>query len=214
MSYELEIALVLIVVAASCALPGTFLVLRRMSLVSDAISHVLLFGIVLAYFATQDADSPWLLAGAAATGVLTVALVELLHRTRLIKEDAAIGLVFPALFAAGVLLASLYLRQTHLDVDRVLLGYPEYARQARWQIAGTPVKPLGVMAGVLAINALLVVVFFKELKLTTFDPALAVSLGFRPGILHYGLMAVGLYSGGAALISLIALALFGKARTA
>jgi manganese/zinc/iron transport system permease protein len=150
---------------------------------------VLLFGIVLAYFATQDADSPWLLAGAAATGVLTVALVELLQRTRLVKEDAAIGLVFPALFAAGVLLASIYLRQTHLDVDRVLLGYPEYARQARWQVAGTPVKPLWVMTGVLGINMVFVAVFYKELKLTTFDPALATSLGFRPGLIHYGLMA-------------------------
>jgi len=189
MSFELELILVLVAVAAACALPGAFLVLRRMSLVSDAIGHVLLFGIVLAYFVTQDADSPWLLFGAAATGVVTVALVELLQKTQLVKEDAAIGLVFPALFAAGVLLASLYLRQTHLDVDRVLLGYPEYAREARWEIAGTPVKPLWVMLGVLALNALLLAIFYKELKLTTFDPALAASLGFRPGLMHYGLMA-------------------------
>ena len=190
MNYELEIILVLVVVAVACALPGSFLVLRRMSLVSDAISHVLLLGIVLAYFLTNDADSPWLLVGAAAAGVLTVALVELLQRTKLIKEDAAIGLVFPALFALGVLLASLYLRQTHLDVDRVLLGQPEYARQARWELGGTAIKPLWVMIGVLALNVLLLAVFSKELKLTTFDPALAASLGFRPGLMHYGLMAV------------------------
>lgn len=189
MNFETEIILVLVAVAAACALPGTFLVLRRMSLVSDAIGHVLLFGIVLAYFATQDADSPWLLFGAAATGVLTVALVEVLQKTKLVKEDAAVGLVFPALFAGGVLLASLYLRQTHLDVDRVLLGYPEYAREARWQIGDTPVKPLYVLLGVLGLNAILIAVFYKELKLTTFDPALAASLGFRPGLMHYGLMA-------------------------
>lgn len=189
MSFEREIIVVLAAVAAACALPGAFLVLRRMALVSDAIGHVLLFGIVLAYFATNNPDSPWLLFGAAATGVLTVALVELLQKTKLVKEDAAIGLVFPALFAGGVLFASLYLRQTHLDVDRVLLGYPEYAREARWEIAGEPVKPLWVMLGVLGLNAFLVVVFFKELKLTTFDPALAASLGFRPGLMHYGLMA-------------------------
>jgi manganese/zinc/iron transport system permease protein len=188
MSFTLEISLVLAAVAASCALPGTFLVLRRMSLVSDAIGHVLLFGIVLAYFAVQDADSPWLLFGAAGTGVLTVALVELIQRTKLLKEDAAIGLVFPALFAGGVLLASLYLRQTHLDVDRVLLGMPEYAREARWQIGTMPVKPRHVLIIVLAMNAVLLAVFYKELKLTTFDPALAASLGFRPGLLHYGLM--------------------------
>ena len=189
MSFDLEIILVLVAVAAACALPGTFLVLRRMSLVSDAIGHVLLLGIVLAYFITQDADSPWLLLGAAGTGVLTVALVELLQKSKLVKEDAAVGLVFPALFAAGVLLASLYLRQTHLDVDRVLLGYPEYAREARWQIGDTPVKPLFVLLGVLGLNAILLAVFYKELKLTTFDPALAASLGFRPTLMHYGLMA-------------------------
>ena len=127
MGYANEIGLVLVVVAVACALPGAFLVLRRMALVSDAISHVLLLGIVLAYFATRDVESPWLLTGAAATGVLTVALVELLHRTRLVKADAAVGLVFPAMFALGVLLASIFLRNTHLDVDAVLLGQPEYA---------------------------------------------------------------------------------------
>lgn len=190
MSFQAELILVLVVVAAACALPGSFLVLRRMSLVSDAIGHVLLFGIVIAYFVVHDADSPWLLAGAALTGLLTVALVETLQRTRRIKEDAAIGLVFPALFAAGAMLASLYLRQTHLDVDRVLLGYPEYAREARWQIAGVPVKPLWVMIAVLALNFVLLAIFFKELKLTTFDAELAASLGFRPGWIHYGLMAM------------------------
>jgi manganese/zinc/iron transport system permease protein len=190
MSYANEIALVLVIVAVACSLPGAFLVLRRVALVSDAISHVLLFGIVLAYFATRDLNSPWLLAGAAATGVLTVALVELLQRTRLVKADAAVGLVFPALFAAGVLLASMFLRNTHLDADAVLLGQPELATEARWVIAGRAVKPLWVMAGVLALNLGLVVLFFKELKLTTFDPGLAAALGFRPGLLHYGLMTV------------------------
>ena len=189
MSFASE-TLVLVVVAVACALPGAFLVLRRMALVSDAISHVLLFGIVVAYFATRDLDSPWLLAGAAATGVLTVALVELLQRTRLVKADAAVGLVFPAMFAAGVLLASIFLRNTHLDVDAVLLGQPEYAANPRWHVAGRQVKPLWVMAGVLALNVVLVGLFFKELKLTTFDPELAAALGFRPGLLHYGLMTV------------------------
>jgi len=189
MNFELEITLVLVAVAAACALPGTFLVLRRMSLVSDAIGHVLLFGIVLAYFVTQNADSPWLLVGAAATGVLTVALVEALQRTKRVKEDAAVGLVFPALFAGGVLLASLYLRNTHLDVDRVLMGSPEFARQARWSIAGWPVKPLAVLIVALLANAALLASFYKELKLTTFDPALAAALGYRPALVHYGLMA-------------------------
>lgn len=190
MSSTTEITLVLVVVSVACAVPGCFLVLRRLSLVSDAISHVLLFGIVLAYLAVRDLDSLWLPVAAAGAGLLTVSLVELLQRTKLVKEDAAIGLVFPALFAVGVILASLYLRNTHLDVDAVMLGQPELATDARWVVGGTPVKPLWVLAGVLAVNLALAAAFFKELKLTTFDPALAASLGFRPGSMHYALMTV------------------------
>src|SRR3712207_3635749 len=101
---QIEIQLIAAVVAIACALPGVFLVLRRMALMSDAISHAILLGIVLAFFVTEDITSPFLILAAAATGVLTVSLVELLNRTRLVKEDAAIGLVFPALFSIGVIL--------------------------------------------------------------------------------------------------------------
>lgn len=188
---ELETISLVVAVAAACAVPGVFLVLRRLALVGDAISHVLLFGIVLAYFATRDLYSPWLIVGAAASGVLAVALVESLHRTQLVKEDAAIGLVFPALFALGTLFASMYLRGTHLDVDAVLLGHAE------WVIWTPPVyvgemylgrQPAVIMAGVFALNVALVAIFYKEMKLATFDAALAATLGFTPTILHYGLM--------------------------
>ncbi len=183
-------AVVLALVAAACALPGVFLLLRRMALVSDAIGHVLLFGIVLGYFAVRDIDSPLLPLAAAAAGLATVALVELLQKTRLVKEDAAIGLVFPALFAGGVLLASVYLRNTHLDADAVLLGHPDLATGDEWEVGGLYLPGAGVkLAVVLALNLALLLLFFKELKLTTFDPALAASLGFRPGRVHYGLMA-------------------------
>lgn len=183
-------AVVLSLVAAACALPGVFLVLRRMALVSDAIGHVLLFGIVLGYFVVRDIDSPLLLLAAAVAGLATVALVELLQKTRLVKEDAAIGLVFPALFAGGVLLASVYLRNTHLDADAVLLGHPDLATSDEWQVGGLFLPGVGVkLAAVLALNLALLLLFFKELKLTTFDPALAAALAFRPGRVHYGLMA-------------------------
>jgi manganese/zinc/iron transport system permease protein len=186
-----DLILTLGVVAAACALPGVFLVLRRMSLVSDAIGHVLLLGIVLAYFIVRNADSPWLLLGAALTGLLTVALVEALQRTKLVKADAAIGLVFPALFSLGVVLVSVsHLRSAHLDIDRVLLGQPDLATVPRFPIFGMVVPPVWVMGAVLLLNGTLVLVLYKELKLSTFDPALAASLGFRPGLIHYGLMAV------------------------
>src|SRR5690606_35691313 len=119
---EFEILLIAIVVAMACALPGVFLVLRRMALMSDAISHSILLGIVLAFFVTGDVTSPLLILAAAATGVLTVMLVELLNHTRLVREDAAIGLTFPFLFSIGVILIARFAGNVHLDTDAVLLG--------------------------------------------------------------------------------------------
>jgi manganese/zinc/iron transport system permease protein len=187
----LEIAPVMAVVAAACAVPGVFLLLRRMALVADAISHVLLFGIVAAYLVVRDLSSPWLMAGAVASGVLTVALVEALQRSRLVKEDAAIGLVFPALFSLGTILATMYTRDVHLDADSVLLGHPEFAPFDRIELAGRSVpRAVVVVGGLFVVSLALVGGLFKELKLTTFDPALAAALGFRPGLVHYGLMTL------------------------
>jgi manganese/zinc/iron transport system permease protein len=185
-----DIGLVLAAVAAACAIPGVFLVLRRMSLVSDAIGHVLLLGIVLTYFLTRTIESPWLLVGAALTGLLTVVLVELLQRTQLVKVDAAIGLVFPAFFALGVLLVTVYIPNVHIDVDAVLLGQPELATEPRWRLFGVELQPLIIMVVVFLMNFVLCLLLYKELKLSTFDPGLAATLGFRPGVLHYGLMAI------------------------
>ncbi len=190
MSYQLEMILVLASVGAACAVPGVFLVLRRVALVADAISHVLLFGIVLAYLVTKDLASPWLFFGATASGVLTVALVELLRRSDRVAEDAAIGLVFPALFAAGTLLASLYLRGTHLDVDSVLLGFAEFAPTDRLEWFDLLPRSAVILLGLFALELALVAAFFKELKLATFDAALASTFGFAPILLHYGLMTV------------------------
>src|SRR5207253_9954992 len=108
--------------AAACAVPGVFLVLRRMAILSDAISHVLLLGIVVAFLAVGDLRSPLLLVGAATAGLASVVLVEALQRTRRVKEDAAIGLVFPALFSLGVILVSRHAGNVHLDTDAVLKG--------------------------------------------------------------------------------------------
>jgi manganese/zinc/iron transport system permease protein len=120
-AYQLNAILTGVLAAVACALPGVFLVLRRLALVSDAIGHVVLLGIVLGFLLVGELGSPVLLVGAAATGLVLVAAVEALQRTRLVREDAAIGLVFPALFSLGVILVSRYARNVHLDVDAVLL---------------------------------------------------------------------------------------------
>ena len=117
-----EIILIAILVSAACAIPGVFLVLRKMALMSDAISHAVLPGIVIGFLMTRSLSSPLLFVGAVGTGLLTVILTESLVKTGLVKEDAAIGLVFPALFSTGVILVSRYTGNVHLDIDAVLLG--------------------------------------------------------------------------------------------
>ena len=144
---QIEILLIAAVVAASCALIGSFLVLRRMSLMSDAISHAILFGIVLVFFVVESTTSPLLILAATLTGLLTVALVEALTRTQLVKEDAAIGLVFPLLFSIGVILISRYAANVHLDVDAVLLGELAFAPFDRLIVAGLRHRPAGAVAG-------------------------------------------------------------------
>ncbi|MBN2081665.1 metal ABC transporter permease [bacterium] len=188
---QLEIIAVAVVVSAACALSGVFLVLRRLALVSDAISHSILLGIVLAFFLTHDLASPLLMIAAAATGLATVWLIELLNRTGRFKSDTSIGLVFPVLFSIGVILISRYAGNVHLDVDAVLVGEIAYAPLDRLSLLGLDLpKALWVMGGVLALNVAFIALFFKELKLSTFDAGLAAALGFAPALLHYALVAV------------------------
>lgn len=189
---QIEIQLIAAVVAAACALPGVFLVLRRMAMMSDAISHTVLLGIVVAFFVVEDLNSPLLIVGAAVTGVVTVSLVELLNRTRLVREDTSIGLVFPALFSIAIILISRYAGDVHLDSDAVLLGELAFAPFERVVVAGYDVGPqaLWVMGVILVLNLLFISLFYKELKLATFDAGLAATLGFAPGLIHYGLMTM------------------------
>jgi manganese/zinc/iron transport system permease protein len=189
---QLEIQLVAVVVAVACALPGVFLILRRMAMMSDAISHAILPGIVVGFFITESLGSPLLIVAAALTGLLTVALVELIERTKRVKEDAAIGIVFPVLFSIGVILIARYAGDVHLDTDAVLLGELAFAPFDRFMAFGLDWGPraLWVMGAALLLNGVFLTLFYKELKLSTFDAGLAATLGFMPGVLHYALMSL------------------------
>ncbi|MGG5488397.1 metal ABC transporter permease [Gaetbulibacter sp. PBL-D1] len=191
-SAQIEIQLIASLVAVACAIPGTFLVLRKMAMISDAISHSILPGIVIGFFITQDLNSPLLILLAAITGIITVVLVEHIQKTGLVKEDTAIGLVFPALFSIGVIMIAKNANDVHLDVDAVLLGELAFAPFDRLFIAGTDVGPksLWIIGAILLITLGLLFAFFKELKISTFDAGLAASLGFSPALIHYGLMTV------------------------
>lgn len=192
MGAQLEIQLIAAVVAIACAIPGVFLVLRKMSLISDAISHSILPGIVVGFLITHDLNSPWLILLATITGIITVVLVEAIQKTGLVKEDTAIGLVFPALFSIGVILIAKNANDVHLDVDAVLLGELAFAPFDRLLIAGTDIGPksLWVMGVILVFTVSLLFAFFKELKVSTFDAGLSSALGFSPVVMHYGLMSI------------------------
>lgn len=192
MGAQLEIQIIAIIVAIACALPGVFLVLRRMAMMSDAITHTILLGIVLAFFITHSLTSPLLILGATLIGLLTVYLVERLHKTKLMAEDSAIGIVFPFLFSIAIILISRYAGSVHLDIDSVLLGELAFAPFNRLVLFGIDMGPKAMytMGIILLINVLFIGIFYKELKLITFDGALASALGFSPVLLHYGLMAL------------------------
>jgi len=129
---------------------------------------------------------------AALSGVVTVVLVEFIQKTKLVKEDTAIGLVFPAMFSIGVILISKNANDIHLDTDVVLLGELAFAPFDRFLLDGIDLGPksLWTIGVILLITLSLLFAFFKELKISTFDAGLATALGFSPVVLHYGLMSV------------------------
>ena len=250
-----------VLVAISGALLGTFLLLRKMSMTSDAISHTVLLGIVVAFLVMAalpgvepDISSPLLIVGAALAGVATVVLTELINRSGLVKADAALGLAFPLLFAIAIILITRFTANVHLDQDAVILGEigvvwanteshclencddviitPEdpraevgrqcincqaegigprdpkaefeeicsncgtYTAAQAWRdrlIDEPPLlvfwpRAITVMLVTTLVNIAFIVALYKELKLTTFDSALASALGFHPAVMNYALM--------------------------
>lgn len=190
--HEIEIQIIAILVASSCALPGVFLLLRKMAMMTDAISHSILLGIVVVFFLVKDIASPLLIIGAAFSGVLTVFLVEVLNKKKLVNKDASIGLVFPLLFSIGIILIGLFAWNIHLDIHAVLLGELAFAPFDRVYIYGNDIGPksMYVMGSILVLNLLFLTVFYKELKITTFDENLAAAFRFFPNILNIALMTI------------------------
>jgi ABC-type Mn2+/Zn2+ transport system permease subunit/Mn-dependent DtxR family transcriptional regulator len=181
-----------ILVSLACGWIGCYLILQGMALVGDAISHTVLLGIVVAFLLTGQVSGAGILAGAAITGVVTTMLIESLHTTSRIKEDAAIGIVFTSLFALGVVLLSTFAGGAHIDTQHILYGALEVvALEPTVAFAGMEI-PLQVcqMALIAAAVLTLIVAFYKELLVVSFDSQLAASLGFAPRLVRYGLMAV------------------------
>ncbi|MPY95607.1 MAG: iron chelate uptake ABC transporter family permease subunit, partial [Acidimicrobiia bacterium] len=181
-----------VLVAAASALLGTFLVLRRMAMMTDAITHAVLPGLVLGYAVAGGPNLLLAFVGAATSSLVLVALVDRLSRSGRVDSQAAIGVAFSAMFALGTFLVTRFFSDVHLDTDAVLYGNIEFVGFDRLFLGDVDLGPrsVWVMGALCLVNLAFVTVFSKELELTTFDPALAAALGFTPAVVHYALMAL------------------------
>src|SRR5687767_364287 len=169
-------------VSLALGLVGCFLVVRGTSLLGDALSHSVLPGIVIGFLIGGSLHSPWILVGATAVGLLAALLVESVHTNSRVKEDASLGIIFTTLFAAGVVMINLYAGQADLDPGCVLYGNIEHFVINRGGMLPMAIVLAGIVAGLL--------LFYRQLLVSTFDPALAVSLGIPATLVHYVLMGV------------------------
>ena len=186
--------------AIACALPGNFLILRQQALIGDAISHVVLPGIVVAFLVTAEISAIPMLLGAAGAAVVAVILIEAVRRLGRIEPGAAMGVVFTAMFAAGVLiLERTDTSSVHLDVEHALMGNLEsliWLRADGWaslldpQALATLPPELGRIAIVCLFVAVLTVIFWRPLTIATFDEGFAATLGLPTGLIGFALVVV------------------------
>lgn len=179
-------------VTTACGLIGNYLILRRLALVGDAISHSVLPGLVGGFLIFGSLGIWPMLIGAVAAGLLTTVLIEFIHSRSRVKADAAIGITFCSLFALGVLMINLFAGKVHLDPECVLYGELSHVPWAeRVSLLGLSLPlPIVIMGVSMLIVAALIGLFYKELLLSSFDKNLAAAFGFRPQLIHYLLMGM------------------------
>jgi manganese/zinc/iron transport system permease protein len=179
------------IVSMSCALLGCYLILRKMAMVGDAISHAVLPGIVIAFLISGSRDSATMLVGAGLIGITTTFLIEFLHKKAKLQTDASIGVTFTWLFAVGVVLISLFAGKVDLDQDCVLYGEIPYVPLDLW-ITGDGLilgpRALYIVSTIFVLIVVFIATGYKELFLTTFDPAYASAIGISTTMWHYLLM--------------------------
>ncbi|WP_019814948.1 metal ABC transporter permease [Saccharomonospora saliphila] len=194
--------------STACALLGSFLLLRGQALLPDAVSHAVLPGIVLIFLLTGERSSPATVLGATAFGVLCVAGFEWLRRTGLVGSDAALALVFPALFSLGILGISRFASGAHIDLDSAIYGDITFAPLRTVDLAGTPVPSSLLVTGAAAVlTVVFVLVLWRPLHASTFDPDFAELAGLRGAVVQRmllvavaGLAVVAFDSVGAVLV--------------
>ena len=204
-------------ITAACGLIGNYLILRRMALVGDAISHSVLPGLAIAFLLSHSLNTVPMFIGALGAGIVTTVMIELIHKKTRVKQDSAIGITFSTLFAIGVILISFgQTDAVHLDAECVLYGEIGFVPLVLVQTELGPgalsvvekipglnsemfldgnlltIAPPSVirMAIVTGMTLLLILVFYKELLVTSFDSGLSSSLGINSTVVHYALMAM------------------------
>ncbi len=192
MSFAVAVFLLAVVTAVTTAVPGVFLVLRRQSMLIDAMSHAALPGIVLAAMVIGSINSPWLIVGAGLGAMVVVFAAEYLRSTGLITGDADQALIFPALFSIGVILISTRFTQVHLHEDAVLVGDFNFVAFDTVIWAGRDWGPryMWMMLGMLVINVAFTVIFYRPLVMSTFDVSYANTRGIHTALLNYALMGL------------------------
>ncbi len=186
---ELQMA-VLVGVSLSTAIVGTFLVLRRMAMLANSLSHSILLGIVLTFLLSHGAgmvidaththaslNFHLLFLAAIGTGLVTAFLTEFLTKTVKLQEDASIGLVFNSFFSLGVILVTIYTRNVHLGTEAVM-----------GNVDALHPDDLRLVSLIALVNLVLFALFYRGYKITTFDPQLSTVLGYRPSLYNYLLM--------------------------
>ena len=190
-TFDTWIVAVGVLSAVAAALLGNFLVLRRLSMLGDAISHAVLPGLAAAFLFTASRQSAPMFVGAVVAGVLTALLTEWIRGAGRVDEGAAMGVAFTSLFALGLLMIVQAADHVDLDPGCVLYGAIELTPLDTLQVGEWNVpRVVPQLAVVLAINLAFVLVFYKELKISAFDPALATSLGLNARVMHYALMTL------------------------
>lgn len=191
MTYTAWILLTASLVGLSCGLMGVFLILRRMAMMADAISHSVLIGIVSAYLLTRELSGWHMMVGGIIAGLLTAVLVQWFN-SRGVQQDASIGVVFTTLFAIGVIMIATQVGNAHLDVKHALMGeitfVPWDLIELSW-LGSIPEATL-ILIIVLIIVVIAILAFYKEWKITSFDPMLAASIGIPVALMHYLFMSL------------------------
>lgn len=181
----------LICIAISSSLVGSFLILRKMTMLANSLSHTILLGIVFVFYVSaisgvhdhskhdyEPLNIQLMLFAALAMGFITSFLTEFLNKKARLQEDASIGLVFTSLFALGIILVTLLTRNIHISTE-VVMG----------NVDALNLEDLHLVSLILGINVLLILLFFKEFTITTFDAGLSQALGISPFKYNYLLMA-------------------------